>query len=79
MVSVIGSFIHDCSMYDQPRLSLLEVVLYRILFRTMRTTNDRLYHAVQYHYIWKRTQYWRSRIRYPSQVFLGIHLLEQGM
>ena len=66
--SVIGGFSHGYGVYVKYDRGSSKLI-YRNSFRTRLAKNGKLYHAIQYQYTWKRTQYWyRGRVRYLSAV-----------
>ncbi len=68
MAGVIGGFSHGYGVYDHFDRGSWKLI-YRNSFRTRLAKNGKLYHAIQYQYTWKRTQYWyRGRVRYLSAV-----------
>jgi hypothetical protein len=68
MSNILGGFRHGYGSYDHFDRGSWKMI-YRDSFRTRLAKGGRLYHAIQYQYTWKRTQYWyRGRVRYLGRV-----------
>ena len=68
MAGVIGGFSHGYGNYDKFDRGSWKLI-YRNAYRARVYKNGKRYHAIQYHYTWKRTQYWyRGRVRYLHAV-----------
>ena len=68
MSHILGGFSHGYGSYDHFDQGSWKLI-YSNSFRTRLAKGGKLYHAIQYQYSWKRTQYWyRGRVRYGRQV-----------